>query len=122
MEKEILEKFKQRLLALRKEHFKEKEKMEGEYLHRQIRDSAGDLSGYPIHIADISGDIYEQGKEISIIENISNIIGEIDEAILRIDSGSYGICLSCKKEISMERLEIIPYARFCVKCQKELEM
>ncbi|MEW6006571.1 MAG: TraR/DksA C4-type zinc finger protein [bacterium] len=119
MEKNDIERFKQRLLALRKEHLKEKEILEAEYLHKQVREKTSNLSAYPIHIADISGDVYEQEKEISIIENISNTIQEIDSAMLRIEDGTYGICEGCKKEIAIERLEIIPFTRLCIKCQKE---
>ncbi|SDK62378.1 TraR/DksA C4-type zinc finger protein [Streptomyces indicus] len=43
---------------------------------------------------------------------------EIEEAFARIANGTYGICLGCRKPIPVERLEILPYSRFCVACQR----
>ncbi len=43
---------------------------------------------------------------------------EIDEAFARIENGTYGTCLGCAKTIPPERLEILPYSRFCVACQR----
>ncbi|MBC7270395.1 MAG: TraR/DksA C4-type zinc finger protein [Streptomyces sp.] len=43
---------------------------------------------------------------------------EIDEAFTRIEDGTYGTCLGCAKPIPAERLEILPYTRFCVACQR----
>lgn len=119
MERNDIERFKQRLIALRKERLKEKEILGEECLHKQMRNQTGDLSAYPIHMADVSGDIYEQEREISLVKNVSNIIDEINEAMLRIEAGNYGVCERCKNEIPQERLEILPYARLCIKCQKK---
>lgn len=118
MKKDDIERFRQRLIALRDFHLKKKEHIEGECLHKQMRNQAGDLSGYPIHMADVSGDIHEQEKEISLVKNISNIVFEIEEALMRIENKTYGICEKCKGEIPIERLEILPFARFCIKCQE----
>lgn len=119
MEKNNIERFKQRLITLRKEHLKERESLKGECLHKQMRNQVGDLSAYPIHMADVSGDTYEQEREISLVKNASNTISEIDGAMLRIEDGTYGICENCKKEIPLQRLEILPFARFCIECQKK---
>ncbi|MFD4584831.1 TraR/DksA family transcriptional regulator [Streptomyces sp. NPDC058423] len=43
---------------------------------------------------------------------------EIDEAFARIDGGTYGTCLACSTTIPAERLEILPYTRHCVACQR----
>ena len=45
----------------------------------------------------------------------------IDEALQRIESSEYGICLECGCEINPQRLEAKPYARFCVKCKSAFE-
>ncbi|MQY11796.1 RNA polymerase-binding transcription factor DksA [Streptomyces sp. RB5] len=45
------------------------------------------------------------------------VLEEIDEAVARIDRGTYGTCLGCEKPVPAERLEILPYARFCVTCR-----
>lgn len=42
---------------------------------------------------------------------------EIDAALVRLDRGVYGVCQDCRKRIEPERLDILPHARFCVRCQ-----
>ncbi|WP_030894025.1 MULTISPECIES: TraR/DksA family transcriptional regulator [unclassified Streptomyces] len=43
---------------------------------------------------------------------------EIEEAFTRIENGTYGTCLGCDRPVPAERLEILPYTRFCVACQR----
>ncbi|WP_030838863.1 TraR/DksA family transcriptional regulator [Streptomyces hygroscopicus] len=50
-------------------------------------------------------------------EAIQRVLTEIDEAFARIDDGSYGTCQGCAKPVPAERLEILPYTRYCVACQ-----
>jgi DnaK suppressor protein len=42
---------------------------------------------------------------------------EIDAALVRLDDGTYGVCQQCRTAIAAERLEILPHARFCIRCQ-----
>ncbi|MBH5337691.1 TraR/DksA C4-type zinc finger protein [Streptomyces pactum] len=51
-------------------------------------------------------------------EAIGRVLAEIDEAFARIAAGTYGTCLGCAKPVPAERLEILPYTRFCVGCQR----
>ncbi|TFE47664.1 molecular chaperone DnaK [Streptomyces sp. ICN441] len=51
-------------------------------------------------------------------DTIERVLREIDAAFTRVEDGSYGICLGCSKSIPVERLEILPYTRFCVPCQR----
>ncbi|MFG1665883.1 TraR/DksA family transcriptional regulator [Streptomyces sp. Y7] len=51
-------------------------------------------------------------------EAIRRVLKEIDEAFTRIDEGTYGSCLGCSKPVPAERLEILPYTRYCVPCQR----
>ncbi|SEB82286.1 transcriptional regulator, TraR/DksA family [Streptomyces sp. PAN_FS17] len=51
-------------------------------------------------------------------EAIQRVLKEINEAFARIDDGSYGACLGCSKPVPAERLEILPYTRYCVPCQR----
>jgi RNA polymerase-binding transcription factor len=44
-------------------------------------------------------------------------VEEIDAALVRLDDGAYGVCQQCQTAIAAERLEILPHARFCVRCQ-----
>ncbi|MEV5106859.1 TraR/DksA C4-type zinc finger protein [Streptomyces massasporeus] len=49
---------------------------------------------------------------------MERVLQEIEEAFARIDDGSYGICVGCAKPVPAERLEILPYTRHCVACQR----
>ena len=77
-----------------------------------------ELSLYDNHTGDIGSEVTETSKSIALKNNEERILAKVDNAIEDIDNGSYGICKSCGKEINKERLEFIPYAEYCVECQK----
>lgn len=54
-------------------------------------------------------------------ERESQMVADIDQALLRIDEGSYGTCAQCGKEINERRLEAMPTARYCAACQSAIE-
>ena len=68
------------------------------------------------------GDLSQQHHEEWIFLNRNTIdmklLREISDALLRIDSGTYGICMECEEPISAKRLDAVPWARYCVKCQE----
>ncbi len=55
------------------------------------------------------------------LDQVKQTVGEIHQALNRIGSGTYGICVACKGRISLQRLEVFPTARFCLQCQRVLE-
>jgi len=68
------------------------------------------------------GDLSQQHHEEWIFLNRNTIdtklLREISDALLRIDHGTYGICMECEEPISPKRLDAVPWARYCVKCQE----
>lgn len=54
-------------------------------------------------------------------EHESQMVADIDQALLRIEEGSYGICARCGEQISERRLEAMPAARYCAPCQTAVE-
>ena len=84
-------------------------------------DAAGDLSTLPMHLADLGTDSFEQDITLGLMENESDELHEIEEALDRIKEGTFGLCESCKKKIPKERLRAIPYTRLCVNCKKKEE-
>ena len=84
-------------------------------------DAAGDLSTLPMHLADLGTDSFEQDITLGLMENESDELHEIEEALERVKDGTFGLCESCKKKIPKERLKAIPYARLCVSCKKKEE-
>lgn len=72
----------------------------------------------PVDLADCS---YSADYSIARGETLTFHIREIDEAIVRIREGSYGICAECGEEIPEGRLQVRPIARFCTQCKENLE-
>lgn len=60
--------------------------------------------------------------QIGLIENENEILQEVQEALKRIDTGEFGNCLYCNELIPMGRLEVRPYARFCLEHQRQYEL
>ena len=74
------------------------------------------------------GDIYDQAsserdRELGLLlgDREREKIHSIDEALLRIDEGEYGICEECEEDIPLGRLKAMPFTRHCVKCKSDLE-
>jgi len=74
------------------------------------------------HMADFGTDNYDQEFNLSLVESGEFTISEINEAIKRIEEGTFGICEDCDCKIPKARLEAIPYTRFCVACQAKREL
>lgn len=94
--------------------------LEGEAM-KKGSDAAGDLSTLPMHLADLGTDSFEQDISLGLMENESDEIREIEEALERIKDGVFGLCEGCRKRIPKERLRAIPYTRLCVNCKKKEE-
>ncbi|UCF44536.1 MAG: TraR/DksA C4-type zinc finger protein [Planctomycetota bacterium] len=91
--------------------------MEAESLLRQI----SDLSRLPIHLADLGTDNCEIENIIGLMDSERKLLGEIDDALERIEDGTYGICQGSGKPIPKERLKAIPWAKYCVDYARLLE-
>jgi DnaK suppressor protein len=70
---------------------------------------------------DMSLQDVNQELQLRLGERESQAVADIDQALLRIEEGSYGICQSCNKPIDERRLEAVPTARYDAPCQSKLE-
>lgn len=59
---------------------------------------------------------FEMEKELSLWQNAQDILAKIEEAVVRIDEGTYGSCDECRTAIPVTRLEALPYTKLCVDC------
>lgn len=75
----------------------------------------------PIHMAELGSENYEQEFTLSLMESDEGTLGAIDEALGRIDDGSFGKCISCDGAIPKMRLNAIPYTPMCVACAEKNE-
>ena len=82
------------------------------------REASGDLSGYTVHMADMAADTYERELSMNIVSSEQETLYQIDDALKRLDDGSYGLCQQCSQPITMSRLKAVPYASLCINCQR----
>jgi RNA polymerase-binding transcription factor DksA len=68
-----------------------------------------------------SSDGYFQELNLELLERDQSTLREIDEALGRIEEGSFGRCEACEELISRERLRAVPHARNCIQCQRRIE-
>lgn len=73
------------------------------------------------HFADDGSSLGEQERLSAIEGDFRDQLRQVDSALRRIDSGSYGICQRCQKAIPYQRLRALPFAEYCIECQSYLE-
>ena len=107
----FLEQMKKRLLE-RAVEIREliKEQREGGPTERQVQDSADEA-----HSAAMSK------LQSSLEKTEINELKQIEDALVRIDRGEYGLCQECDEPIGDKRLEAFPFAALCITCQEKLE-
>jgi len=93
----------------------------GDHLNRSQRDASGDLSAYGFHMADAGTDNFDREFALSLMSSEQDGLYEVEEALKRLESGTYGICELCEKSIAKARLEALPFARLCIHCQASNE-
>ncbi len=96
-------------------------KIKGESLHKSLKDASGDLSGYSFHMADMATDLYDREFSLELAEGERERLYALDDAIKRIDEGTYGKCDLCGERITKMRLKAMPQAKYCIKCQEKEE-
>jgi DnaK suppressor protein len=85
------------------------------------RAEGSEASAFGMHQADAGSDAYDRDFALSLLSQEQDALYEIDQALKRIELGTYGICEMSGKPIPRARLEAIPFARFTVQCQSQLE-
>lgn len=90
-------------------------------LKKSQKDAAGDISGYTYHMADVATDTYDREFSLGLASSERELLYELEDALKKIEEGSFGICEQCKSLITKTRLKAIPQARLCVKCQEKKE-
>lgn len=111
---EKLEEFRDLLLEKRKELTGDVEALRREG-REESRDSSARLSDVPTHPADEGTDTFEQRISRELLEDERDRLWEVDEALKRIDDGTYGVCAECGEPIEERRLHAKPWARLCLK-------
>ena len=121
MSKAELEEFRKLLLDKRRSLIGDMNGMESEALRLNRQDAGGDLSLMPDHPANIATDNFEQEFTLGLLESERTLLTEINEALERIDNGTFGICLGTGEPISKPRLIARPWAKFTIEYARLLE-
>lgn len=119
--KKNLKPFKDSLIKLKIDLLKDIKQLTNETLKQSQREASGDLSGYAYHMADMASDVSERDLFLKLASGERELLLSIEEALKRIEEGTYGSCLSCNKKIAKTRLKAIPNAPNCRGCQEKEE-
>jgi RNA polymerase-binding transcription factor DksA len=112
MDRAKVEKYRVRLEALRG-----RIRDDGSRVADQALDSVnGELSHVPMHLGDLGSEEFSRDMSAVLAENEGYLANEVRDALARIDAGGFGKCERCGKAIPHERLNAIPFVRYCVKC------
>jgi len=85
------------------------------------KESAEEMASYSLHMADSGTDNFDRDFALSLLSSDQDAVYEIDEALKRIQRGTFGTCELTGKQIPKARLEAIPWTRFTVEAQSQLE-
>lgn len=88
----------------------------------EVEDQVGmDIGGgYDEDLADVASSTFEREKGLALESSVQQMLAQVEDALTRIDEGTYGICQRCGDPIDVARLRVLPFATLCIRC-KELE-
>ena len=116
-----IKKFHASLLNLRDRIIDEISFLSKDNLNKSSKEASGDLSSYSLHMADQGTDNFDREFAASLLNTEHDVLYEIDEAVRRIEQGTYGICEISGQPVERERLKVLPFARYCVAVQSDIE-
>lgn len=110
---------KQKLIAMKKSI---EEKQENSLLDESLRESTGEITtGIGNHLAEGNAERVDREQEQTFEQIDEKVLGEIDDALDRIEEGSYGVCVDTGEQIPYERLEALPYAKRTAEAQEKYD-
>lgn len=121
LSKKQLQEFRELLLAKRKSLMGDMTGIQSTTIGRNLQESAGDLSNMPTHQADIGSDNFEYEFTLGLLESERALLREVNEALERIEDGTYGVCLGTGEPIGIPRLKARPWCKYCIEFQKMVE-
>lgn len=73
------------------------------------------------HPADAASELFEREKNMTVQQTLEQTLQEVNEALGKVDQGTYGICENCGKPIAEKRLRALPEATHCIDCQSKID-
>ncbi len=121
MNKKDLKHFKNLIAEKKKNVLIELGYLEQSSMNETVKESTGDLSAYSFHMADHGTDTMEREKAFFFASREGRYLHHLNDALKRIEKGTYGICRTCNNPIDKKRLEAVPHATQCIECKKTEE-
>ncbi|WP_371361748.1 RNA polymerase-binding transcription factor DksA [Sporomusa rhizae] len=119
---DVIKRFENRLIDEKDSLIKMISRLEETGIRDTMSDSVGELSMYDNHPADLGDVVFERSKDVALRDNEHVLLEQIETALDKIHTGSYGICDDCGEPIGIERLEAVPWATRCIECQSEKDV
>ena len=110
-----LAKLKKQLIEQKQELNLGTEDRENEVTTRDsLRDATDELSTIDNHPADLATELYDREKDLALLVHSEDVLKQVNEALEKIEAGTYGVCAKCNEMIPYDRLRAIPYTAFCI--------
>ncbi|KMQ52580.1 transcriptional regulator, TraR/DksA family [Chitinispirillum alkaliphilum] len=119
--KKQLEHFKDKLHAEKQKVLEEMDELQQSNLKQSISDASGENSRYSYHLGDVASISYGREFSMGLAERQQKYLEQIEDALQRIEDGTYGICKVTGELIAVERLEEVPVAKYSVKGKEIME-
>lgn len=114
-----LQHFKQLIMAKKNQVSQDMEELHRVSRSEEAQESSEDRSAYSLHMADRGTDAMEREKNMLFAQREGDYLDYLEEALQRIEAGTYGVCRTCKGTIGRARLEAVPTATQCIDCKKK---
>ena len=121
MTEEDLVFFKSLLIEKKSQANADLEDLERQSRSDDAQESSEDRSAYSLHMADRGTDAMEREKNLLFAQREGAYLDYLDEALARVDDGTYGACRVCGGEIGRTRLEAVPTATQCIDCKSKAD-
>lgn len=88
---------------------------------RPMSESVGELSSIDQHTSDLGNETIEREKDLGFVAQANKTLAQCEQALDRMDQGTYGVCETCGQDIGLERLKALPFAAKCIECQEKAD-
>ena len=119
MTKEDLDFFRELILKRREQAAADLSEFERVSRSNDAQESGEDRSAYSLHMADRGTDAMEREKNLLFAQREGSFIDYLDEAMQRVETGTFGLCRVCEGDIGRPRLEAVPHATQCIECKSK---
>ena len=110
-----------RIADLRAYLEEERDRLKKELAHVEELGTDEERAGLGNHMADNATIVFEQAKNVGMHRAQERMRAEVEDALARIDDGTYGVCRHCGTAIDSARLRAMPTASLCLSCQEDSE-